>query len=246
MASMTLLQLVQEFCRRRGLPIPGTVTGAQDDTVVQMWGLLNEGISDIADRYEWQQLRTRYTFQHANSTGYTALDLSENGPVPGYRGILNGTLWDTLGRRQVFGPYNPLEWEAMINLQVSQAVYNFTIYGGALRIYPAPSVPNPNQFAMEYLSNYGVWNPTTGVPTQFYDTDISYCRMPSTIALQDLKWRWNYQKGLAYAEDQRSLEEMLINLQGRDPAPDIIMDGKRWDNVAMPGLLVAAGSWPLP
>lgn len=243
MAVMTLLQLAQEFARRRGLPIPSGVTGAQDDTVTQMWGLLNEGIADISDRFEWQQLRTRYTFQHAGSTGYTALDLSEAGPIPGYKAILNGTLWDTLGRRQVFGPYNPLTWEAMINLQVSQAVYNFTIYGSALRIYPVPTVVTPDQFAMEYITSYGAFDPDLNTPTQFFNTDTSYCRMPSTVMLQDLKWRWNYNKGLPYAEDQRTLEEMLLNLQGRDPAPDIQMDGNNYDQIAMPGLYVAAGSW---
>lgn len=242
---MTLLQLVQEFCRRRGLPLPSSVTGAQDDTTTQMWGLLNEGIADISDRFEWQQLRTRYTFAHAGSSGYTALDLSEAGPVPGYKGILNNTLWDTLGRRQVFGPFDPPSWEAMINLGVSQAVYNFTIYGSALRIYPVPDPITADQFAMEYLTGYGAFNPDSNLPTQFYETDTSYCRMPASIQLQDLKWRWNYNKGLAYAEDQRQLEEMLINLQGRDPAPDIVMDGNCNMN-AVPTLLVAAGSWPLP
>ena len=53
MAALTLLGLVQEFCRRRALPIPISVTGSQDDGVIQMWGLLNEGISDIGDRFEW-------------------------------------------------------------------------------------------------------------------------------------------------------------------------------------------------
>src|SRR6185436_11577084 len=122
MAATTLLQLVQEFCRRRALPIPGSVTGAQNDGVLQMWGLLNEGIADIADRYEWQMLRTRYTFAHAGSTGYAALDLSESGPIPDCKNILNRTLWDTLGRREVYGPFDPKSWEVLLNLQISQAV----------------------------------------------------------------------------------------------------------------------------
>ena len=245
MASMNLLALVQEFSRRRGLPIPGTVTGAQDDTVNQMWGLLNEGIADIADRFIWQHLRTRYVFAHAGSTDYTALDLSENGPVPGYKAMLNNTIWDTTNRRQVFGPYDPIQWEAMINLQVSQAVYNYTIYGNALRIYPVPDPIITDQFSMEYLSNYGVMNPDANELTLFYDIDTAYPLFPSSLILQDLKWRWNQAKGLAYAEDMRQVEEMILNLQARDPAPDIVMDRSGFDQVAQPGLLVAAGNWPI-
>lgn len=243
MAAMTLVQLVQEFCRRRAQPIPIAVTGSQNDGVVQMWGLLNEGISDIADRYEWQMLRTRYTFAHAGSTAYGALDLSENGPIPDCKAILNRTLWDTLGRREVYGPFDPKSWETLLNLQVSQAVYNFTIYGSELRIYPVPAVLTANQFAMEYISSYGVYNPNTPGTSLLFETDNSYCRMPASLMLQDLKWRWNQAKGLAYAEDFRQCESMIQNLQSREPAPDIDMSNQGWDRVAAPGLLVAAGSW---
>jgi len=209
-----------------------------------MWGLLNEGIADIADRYEWQMLRTRYTFAHAGSTGYAALDLSESGPIPDCKNILNRTLWDTLGRREVYGPFDPKSWEVLLNLQISQAVYNFTIYGSQLRIYPVPDPIVADQFALEYLSSYGVYNPDTPGNTLWFETDNSICRMPTSVILQDLKWRWNQVKGLAYAEDFRQCEQMILNLQARDPAPDIDMSNDDWDErIAAPGLLVAAGSW---
>lgn len=243
MAAMTLLQLVQEFCRRRAQPIPISITSAQDDGVLQMWGLLNEGIADIADRYEWQMLRTRYSFAHADGTAYEALDLSESGPIPDCKAILNRTLWDTLGRREVYGPFDPKSWETLLNLQVSQAVYNFTIYGSALRIYPVPSPLTADQFSLEYLSSYGAYNPNTPEPTLMFETDNSYSRMPASLMLQDLKWRWNQAKGLAYAEDFRICEQMILNLQAREPAPDIDMATDGWEKVAAPGLLVAAGSW---
>jgi len=247
MAAMTLLQIVQEFCRRRGLPLPTTVTGAQDDSTLQVWGLANEGISSMADRFEWQHLRTRYTFAHAGSTGYTALDLSESGTLPDYKAMLNRTLWDTLAKREVYGPFDAKGWETLLNLQVSQAVYNYTIFGSALRIYPVPSPIVADQFGMEYISRYGVYDPIAAANTEFFTKDTSVCRLPAILMLADLKWRWSAAKGLTYAEDFRMCEEMMVNLQGRDPAPDIRMDNfSMFDQVASPGLLVAAGSWNLP
>jgi hypothetical protein len=243
MAGVTLLRLVQEFSRRRGLPIPISVTGNTNDGVQQIWGLLNEGIAAIADRYEWEYLRYRYTFAHAGSTDYGALDLSEDGPIPGYKSMLNRTLWDTLGRREVYGPFDPKSWETLLNLEVSQAVYNFTISGLYLRIYPVPDPIVDDQFALEYFSNFAVYNPDSAQHTLWFETDTSVTGFPASVVLQDLKWRWNYTKGLPYAEDFRTSEEMIINLQARDPAPDIDMSNEGWDQVAAPGLLVAAGSW---
>jgi len=242
----TLLQITQEFCKRRGLPTPTAVAASQDDTTLQIWGLLNEGSQEIADRYEWQFLTTRYTFIHAASTAYTALDLSDSGPVPDYKAMLNRTLWDTNGRREVNGPLSSKEWEVLLNLAVSQAVYNYRIFGNALRIYPVPTVPADVTFAMEYISKYGVYSPTAAANQESFVLDTDICRLPTNVILADIKWRWAYNKGLPYAEDFRACEALLVNLQGRDPAPDIVMDSSGYEQVAAPGLLVAAGSWNLP
>lgn len=261
-----LLQLVQEFCRRRGLPQPpGTVTGAQDDTTQQIWGLLNEGISELADRFEWPMLRTRFEFTHSSYINigtagdqYLALWLSENGvpgagaPVawtqytlPDCKAILNRTLWDTDGRREVFGPMDPKSWELLLNLEVSQAVYNFSVFGNGLYIYPVPDPIGDTTFSLEYISKYGVVLNVEGVDTytETFTDDGANCRLPQSLMLADLKWRWSAAKGLSYAEDYRACETMIQNLISRDPAPDIIMDKDRFSNVAAPGLLIAAGSW---
>lgn len=125
--ALALLDIVQEFCKRRGLPIPATVVSSTDDTIQQIWGLLNEGVEQIVDRAEWPTLQIRYTFYHRNSpVGDTvALDLRElNANFPDFETMLNYTLWDVNSKRQVVGPLSPVEWETLLNLNVSQALYN--------------------------------------------------------------------------------------------------------------------------
>ncbi len=71
MAEWTGLQIAQEFCKRKSLPVPQTLTGATDDTTNQIWGLLNEGMQDMAQRYDLQALQKNLIFTHAGGiTGY--------------------------------------------------------------------------------------------------------------------------------------------------------------------------------
>jgi hypothetical protein len=251
MAATTMLQIVQEFCKRRGMPIPSTVVSAQDDTVQQMWGLLNEGVDYITNRVEWQGVIQRYgPFFHGNLGAYAALDLSENGPIPDYGGFINRSLWDNNSRREVNGPLTPKEWELLLNLNISQAVYNFTVSGNFLRIYPVPS--NPLQtFSFQYLSKCGCISAATDTPaltpTQLFFSDASTSRIPTSILLAELRWRWNAERGLPYAELQKLSDDFINNWLNREPQPDISMDNDHnFNQVAAPGLLVAAGSWNLP
>jgi hypothetical protein len=264
MATMNLLQMVREFCRRRGLPLPSTVVGAQDDTTQQLWGLMNEGLADLADRYEWPMLRRRIEFTHSNmaSRGYPYLALFFGdwppGPLmhpppdypetvlPDVKAILNRTLWDITSGVEVVGPLDGKDWEQLMALKVAPANYSYSIARGGLFIYPVPQPVLGTRFAMEYLSTYAAYELVSLEIEMMYSKDTSTSLFPSQIILQDLKWRWNQTKGLPYAEDMRICEEMVLNHIARSPAPDIVMDNNwGFPNVAGPGLLVAAGSWKI-
>src|SRR5260221_300353 len=92
-----LLSLVQEFCKRKSLPIPTTVQGATDDLTLQLWGLLNEGVQDLGDRYNWQQLQRFITFTHLGRTDYAALlfgnQLNASTQFADWKFMLPNTLW---------------------------------------------------------------------------------------------------------------------------------------------------------
>lgn len=263
MAAPTLLTIVQEFCKRRSLPVPITVVSAQDDTTLQIWGLMNEGIADISDRFEWQHLRDRFTTTAVflqSATDYRCINLTEipvagNCPtIPGYKAMLNRTFWDNSGRREIVGPFSPRDWEGMLAMGVSQTLFNYTIYGNTISVYPQPT-PLAGGFypdfvtvnwSLEYISNLGVLAANSIFITQeAYLTDGDVPRFPKYLVLQDLKWRYNYTKGLPYAEDMRIAEQMITNLMARDPAPDLVLDDCS-DWRGGPNLFVAAGNWPLP
>jgi hypothetical protein len=248
MAGPTLLGLTQEFCKRRGLPIPTSVSGSSDPTVLQIWGLLNEVVQTLVERFEWQTRRGRFSFMHQNLNttfiSYGALYLGElDSPLPDLRHMLNRTLWDSTNRREVSGPLTPKEWEALIHMGGSQAAYSYTVMDNYLCIYPVPVPQESVTFTCEWLSRYSVL--TGGQGGDSFLNDGSSCVYPTAILLADLKWRWAAAKGLPYAEDFRTAEELIVNLMGREAAPDLHLDEGGESRVG-PGLLVAAGNWPLP
>lgn len=244
MAEMTTLELVTEFAKRQGLPQPSSVVAATDDTTQQIHGLLNEGITSLVDRFEWEHIRVKITFQHAGGSDYTALDLGAS--YPDFKYIIPRTLWDETGRLEVAGPLSESEWRETTIMLGAPARYSFRMYGRKLRIYPAPNPLASITFGLEYATRYGVYDPVNATSTEFYTLDTSYPKLPSYLILADLRWRWRQAKGLPYAEDMRTCEEMIVNLQGRDGEGMLYLDARGGAPNVGPGLLVPAGSWNLP
>lgn len=235
------LQIAQEFCKRQGLPSPATLVGAQDDLTRQIWGIMNEGIMDLVQRYDWQQLTIPYTFQHAGGADYEALDLSV--ALPDFDHIVQKTFWDATARIEVAGPMNEREWSTITTMLVSSANYCYRMRGDKILIFGVPSPLSSVDFTFEYVTAYGV--DTGGIPEEMFTTDASIPKLPSKVILADLKWRWRKEKGLPYAEDQRICEEMILGLISREPNSVLTLDSCADSQVVGPGLLVAAGSWPL-
>jgi hypothetical protein len=240
--ALTVLQIAQEFCKRQGLPGPTTLVGAQDDLTKQVWGILNEGLSDLVQRYDWQQLTTQYTFQHAGGANYEALDLAAT--LPDFDHIVQRTFWDSTARIEVAGPLNEREWVTTTTMLVARATYCYRIRGDKLLIFGVPNPLSSVDFSFEYVTQFGSLD-AGGVPEELYSVDASTPRLPSKVILSDLKWRWRKEKGLPYAEDLRVCEEMITGLISREPNSVLTLDPPDDRTVAGPGLLVAAGSWPL-
>jgi hypothetical protein len=282
----TLLALAQEFCRRQALPIPQTVVNAQDDQTLQIWGLLNEGQSDLVERGDWQQLRTTTPafihrgFDYGNliaggSAGaYVATYISEaatsssstlpavggiggatpygSGYIvcPGIKSIIPETFFCNSTRLPVTGPVTTAEWAYVLALSVQPAQYIWRMEGNAILIYPFAD--SSILFSFKYQSRFPVYTTydiASTIPEPKYDSfygDTDASLLPDKIVLQDLKWRWRSTKGMPYAEEQRICEEMITDaLSSNQPAPDITMDSPHSSKVAGPGLLVAAGNWPV-
>lgn len=235
---MTLLSLVQKFCRRNGLPSPATVYGSTDPQIQQVMHLLEEEGNDLAQRHTWT------TLQH--EAIHTTLASEDQGAIetiaPGFRFIRNHTIWDRTDQLPVDGPISDQEWQGLKAISNTGPRYRWRLRGGRLLSNPAPTAGHA--WAFEYQSlNWILDNDGSTTKSEFSE-DADTLLLPDTLVLMGLRWRWLREKGLSYAELFQSYEMQVKDAMGRDGGkPTLSMDGCSQD--ARPRILINPMSWPL-
>lgn len=235
----TLLQLVQDFSITQGIPKPTAVVSSTDETVLQIWGLLNDEVMELGERADWTWLRTKFTFTHANGTDYLALALSS---LAGYKRIIPQTLWNTTTNLPLNGPIPAAVWRQLITLNAAGAMENFRLYAGGLYIFPYIAAQS---YSGEYQSTYAVLASDNTTTKGTFTDDADTPRLPDRIVYAGLRWRWKAAKGQAYAEEMRTYEIMVAaEMNGEEAPGELRMDNPDPDDrLVAPGLLIAAGNW---
>jgi hypothetical protein len=237
----TLLQLVQEFCRRQGLPRPTVAATANDDMIEQLIGLLNEVGEYITSRRNWTGVTFETVFPSIEGELQGALSVLA---PHAFNRVLNETLHDRTDQEAIPGPVNPSDWQSRQASPATGPDHHYRIRGGQLLIHPA--MPAGHCLAFEYVSS-AICVDMTGAtdvykPSFTLDTDISL--LDSTLLLSGLRWIWKKEKGFPYAEDFRLFEILLAQASGADGTkPTLSMDG---DTRSIgPAILVSPGNWRL-
>lgn len=237
--SLSLLEIVQQTRGRLGQPIPASVAGNTDPSIIQCLGLLNEFLEDLVVRQYWQ-VNTKYTT-------FTAVAAESQGSVAtlfpyGYEGLIPDTFYNLTNQLQVRGGLSPTEWAARKARNFSGPTPCFRLRGDELLLNPVPTAGHT--YAVEYYSSYFVYNSTDVLYRKYFLKDADICILDDSLAIAYLKWAWNREKGLDYAEDFRKYELMVQSKGLREKRlPAISMDQSSDD--FGPGILVSPGSWPL-
>lgn len=238
---MTLLAIIQNFCRRAKLPVPLTVTGSTDTQVLQLQALLEEEGNDLSKRGDWQTM----TFEASLTTTAT----ESQGDMTticsnGFRSIKNQTIWSRSRRLPVAGPLDAKEWQMLKALFVNGPYYRFRIRGNNLLVNPTP--PASESWYLEYVSNNWILGADGVTYKEYFTLDTDTLLIPDSIALMGLRWRWMREKGLDYAELMRTYEMQVKDAFGRDGGKRVLQaDGGAWRG-PRPGIFVPTGSWNLP
>lgn len=249
-----MLTTVQKFCRRQGISVPSTVLGSGDDTIAQIYSLLEEECTELATRGPWAGLRNQCEFLSLASESQGTLSSLGSGPTStnNLNYIISQTFWDRSQRLPVLGPYDPQDWQAVKAVQVTGPQYYCMIRGsdsgGEAELLMNPAPPAGHTMAFEYVT----WNwcrnfVSTGVytPGQSFTNDADLFQVPENIVLMGLRWRYKKEKNLPYAEDFSSYEEMVAAAFARDGMKQVLhMDSAGYE--PKPGIWVPSGNWPHP
>lgn len=234
----TLLEIVQTFTQRQGLPVPATVMGSLDAQVVQYGALLQEGLESISARGAWQELVKETTWVTTATEDQGAITTL----APGFRYLKVKTLWDRTQKLPLLGPTDGQDWQALKAIVVTGPRYSFRIRGDHFLTTPAP--PAGHTWAFEYLSENFLVDAGGTVYKSAFTLDTDNILLPKQIVLADLRWRWKKEKGLTYAEDFNSAEAMIADALGRDGgSPDLDMAASACNGDILPGVWVPSGSW---
>lgn len=235
---MTLLQLIQEFTRRRGIPVPGAIFAANDDQALQLVGLLNQVLEDIiTPGKSWSLLIKTATFSQLAQENQG--DLDTIAPF-GYEGMLLNTFYDRDQRLQVFGPKTPQEWELLKAVPMTGPYLQYRIQNNDLLLNGVFNAGHA--MAFEYDSKWSVLAADGITYKEYYTADTDTNVFPAKLLMAGLSWQWKNEKGLRYSEDFRRYEVLKASLQSREgDSREVRMDGE--GNGYAPGIFVPTASW---
>jgi len=236
---MSLLSVVQEFSKRTGLSIPGSVVSTSNKQVLQMWGLLEEILEDVSiTRANWTKQNREATFSSVAAEDQGFLETL----APGYIEVLTDTMFNRTSKLPITGPLTPEEWQHAQAVVYTSAYHSFRIKGGKLFIYPALGASE--SIAFEYTSSYLVYDSSTTDWKRNFTADSDTFALDESILIRGLRMLWKREKGLPYSEEMRDYERVLQKFEGVDGVkPDLHMDSGPRDRI--PGIIIPDSSWPL-
>jgi len=237
---MSILTVVQNFCRLHGLVVPTSVINSQDTTVQQIYAALLDVLSETVQESKFQVLTQEALFTLTGTESQGAMTtLCPNG----YQWAVNDTFYDRTRMLPLIGPMNEVEWQQLKALPNSLPNYKYRIRGGNLLINPVPSSSGGfSQIAFEYISSWFTTSVSgTAQATPLHDTDLFV--FPEAIVAKGLAYRWKQIKGLPYTEDQTRYFDMLNNFVARNKtARKINVSEDKLTDVG-PGIFVPSGNW---
>lgn len=234
---MTLLELMQEFCRRTGLPRPAVVASSQDDMLLQLTGLLNEVVVDLVTRFRWEVLSSEAVWSAVAGEDQGAMTTL----APGFDDMVPNTFWNRSIQIQYAPSLSAAEWAAQKATNMT-GFYQFRILRGHLYLRAAPTAGE--QLSFEYRDNRAILSALSD-RKNYFTADNDSSLLADECLLLGLRWRWKAEKGFPYAEESAAYERYVAERSNRNNGGrSLSMDS--WGSNAHPGIIIPPGSWNLP
>lgn len=237
---MSLLTIVQNACKRMGLAAPAAVASSTDTQIIQFMALANEEGEELSTgasvglSHDWQVLQSEATF--------TTLAAESQGAIatiaPGFKYIIDGTIWDRSRRLPAYGSLTPQAWQNFKAWGFANPFPKYRVRGGLLLLMPVPAAGDSYYFEYQ-SSNWCADAGGTGKSAFTADTDVGL--LDEQLMTAGLIWRWKKAKGFDYAEDFRQYQTRVMNAIARDVESSVLDMGRKED--ARTGIVVPVGNW---
>jgi hypothetical protein len=233
---MNVLQVVQEFCGKKTLPVPAAVVGSTDVGVVQIRYILAEVVRDLSE-YSWQEQRVEKTLVSIPAENQGLL---ENVIGPDFVSIVSDTFWNLAEDQPISGPVAESTWAAMKAENLTGPINYWRVIGRSLFIFPVLAAGV--SLSLTYRSSYPILS-SGGTTKAAVTSDDDTFLLPETLVLKALDYKWKYQKGEPWEKDYAEYSALLPKKLGDKGMPTLHLDGG--ETRITPGIWVPAGSWPV-
>lgn len=234
---MSLLTIVQAATDELSLPRPTVVVGnTSDQNVKTLLALANREGKALAKRYNWSDLVTEAT--------HTTLAQENQGVMttiaPGFRFIINQTIWNRSYQRSIPGSLSPQQWQAEKSSEINGPYQEYRIRGGDLLLIPAPAAGQT--VAFEYQSKNWCQNAAGSTTYSAWNADDDTGILDEDLMTLGLVWRFKRAKGLDYAEEFSEYERQVNDSMARDGGKPVLDAGAEGFSRS---IYVPEGSWQL-
>lgn len=235
---MSLLTIVQNAADAIGVERPSFVIGNTAPIARQMLSLCNIEGKLLSTRTQWQELNLVATFTTVAAENQGAMTTL----APGYKYLLNQTMWNRSQDTPIFGPATPQRWQAYQAAPVTGPYYTFRILDNNLRFIPAPTAGMT--IAFEYASKNWCQNSAGTATYESWNADTDTAKINEDMLMLGLIWRYKKAKELDYGEDMITYETEVMKEMARNAAAaSLNMAGPMLNSLQYP--LIQEGSWPL-
>ncbi len=184
---MSILTIAQNVSDRAGFNRPSSIVGSADETARQLLQFINEETRCLSDRFPWQKLKKRATFNFVSS--------QENYTLPtDFKDFVQNTIWNYTARRPLIAPINAEQYEIQKNYLISSGIDKMVyLYGNQIYITPTPSSTDTINYeytTLNIFENSG----GTGKSAITLDTDTTTIR--EYLVELGVKLRYLCAKGL--------------------------------------------------
>ena len=234
MGTLSVLQIVQEFCGLRGLPVPSALVGSNETSVVQYRAILNAVLREAAEK-PWPETKVRGTFTTVATANQGVLSTL----FPGFSSLVKDTFWLDSETLPVQGPLTDATWATLTALDISGPPYSYWLSGSDLYLTPTP--PAGLTASAIYHTD---WKYFAGAsPQQSITLDSNTCVVPDDVMLAGFEAIWLQKKGLswqaAWNDFQSKLAHSLAPTQ-----PTLQLDAP--PNLTRPSIYIPPGNWKIP
>lgn len=205
---MALSTIIDDVTAQIGIARPSFVVGNTNTDAQQLLRITQLAGDTLLQDHAWGALINRNTFSATAEFD----DFDRFYPV--------SNLWDVGRNRPVSGPLNQEEWTSILVRNVTGGEKYWTMYQGAIWIYPAPDATD--EFTFSYVTKNWIRPEGEAEDVARWTADSDTSLIPEQLLTLSSVWRWKQMKGLDYAEDLSTFERTRERLIARDRGPRVI------------------------